>query len=520
MTIVTHLIEVDFGRDAQFSHPESDISAYALGFSLRYGMSESLEEVAPASTLILTLRPQANDFSLNDPTARFYNLLLPGLLIRVRAFHQGTEYTLWTGRIQKIATPATPLARSGDLQLTAQDMTPALQQGEYNPALQTSVTADEVLLALFNADLYATRWPYEDAPAAVSSYVDFEVGRTVQAWVGDNVETEAQRGIQPQAFIRQVVAPEGGGRFFWQGPTGKWTFQNREHDLMQPVAATFDSSEFTVAGTNYVFGDLLINKVSYNFVPRDVGTPGSVIYTYPTLPYAIGKRNLTTAFTARYTDANNPNARIGAIDTIEPVAATDYSATDELPLDSGDRNDRLTVTVTFYAATADVEIVSSENSTIYLQTFQLRGTPLYSYDQMTVTEKDDASIARYGIREAPSTALLSVDTEVLARGLAQWAIALYAEPFYRFERVTIDGLRSDALMAQSLARCVGDKIRINAPHLVHDRLYAIAGVQYSVVLGSITHNTTWILTPLPLLNFLILDDDVLGRLDNDNCLVL
>ena len=521
---ITYGLEVDLARDTGFSesHPLSDLTRYVLGVTAEYGLSNSQAEVAEPAELRVTLDNTGGDFYPEDPNATYYGLLTPGLLVRLNATFQGATHRLWTGRLRSVEVTPARLG-PGKMTLIARDMMPDLINADYKPALQRSVTADTILTTLFNADLPAARWPYEDRPAAVSAYTEFEAGIATQAWVGDNSENAAQRGVQPRQHIAEVVAPEGGGRFFWNAaalPLGRWTFHNREHDILETIAETLVDGDFDQPDNAYLWGDRIINRVSYDHVPRKVGTPGSIVYTYPRLPLAIGKRNLNPKWTARFTDPAEPSARVGIIDFIEPVAGVDYSATDELPLGSGDRTDRLTLTVDDYADKADIDLLSSENSTIYLQVFQLKATPLYTYDRQTVTEENATSIQTYGIREQPPVLLLSVDSEIYARALAQWTIALYAEPFGRYETVSFEALKSDTRTQRALERQVGDKIRLEFAVGNHQRDYIIVGARHSIQENGISHRVRWVLAPRPLPSFFRFDDPVLSLLDNDNRLAL
>ena len=167
-----------------------------LGVTAEYGLSNSQAEVAEPAELRVTLDNTGGDFYPEDPNATYYGLLTPGLLVRLNATFQGATHRLWTGRLRSVEVTPARLG-PGKMTLIARDMMPDLINADYKPALQRSVTADTILTTLFNADLPAARWPYEDRPAAVSAYTEFEAGIATQAWVGDNSENAAQRGVQP-----------------------------------------------------------------------------------------------------------------------------------------------------------------------------------------------------------------------------------------------------------------------------------------------------------------------------------
>lgn len=518
-----YLLQADVERDGTYGHAEANLSGYTGAVIADHGMADSFETVAPPAELRATLNNADGDFLPERTTATYYGLLVPGPLVRLLATYNAQSYTLWTGRLASLDVYAGAWQVPRVAYLLATDPMPALLNAEYRAALAQSVTVDAALTTMFEADV--APWPYEDNPAAVNTYTAFEAGRTVLAWVGDNAEQDDQNIVRAQVFVRDILPAEGdGARFFWDAKAAAWTFHNREHDIDESVAVTLTGDDIIPEESEYRFGDRLTNKIAFDFVPRKVGQAGSVIYEYPSLPFDIGKRATSVIeFVARYADPDVPDARIGAVDPITPVPNTDYRCTDELPphpKGEWDRTDRPTVTVTFFADRANVKLEYYQSNTIYFREFQLRGTPLYTFDRMTVTERDDDSIDTYGLHEQTATLLPNVDDEAFARALAQWAIVQYAEPFGRFTYVTFEATQSDALMTQALTRNVGDRIRLDVDHLNHERDYAIVGVRHIIDAASGEHRCRWTLKPLPLLDFLILDDDTYGLLDGDNYLAL
>lgn len=515
---VRYVVDVDTQRDLGFA---TTLTADVQGVTAAHGMVDSFDEIAEPATLQLTLANGDGRFLPERTDQPYYDLLVPGPLVRLRAIFQDTVYPLWWGRLATLnIDPTTPPATRAAT-VTAIDAADTLLDAEYKPALAINVRVDQALTDMFAADV--APWPYEDAADAVADYTAFEEGRSILAWVGDNAEQDNRGIVRAQFFVRDLLPAEGGGRFFWDAPANRWAFHNREHDLDSVVTTTLTGADLLQEECAYVFGDRLTNRVSYDVVPRRVGAAGSVIYTRPSLPWAVGKKNLINEWSAGYIDPAASGARVGAIDVIPPVAGTDYSATDELPphpAGSDDRTDRLTVTVTAYADRADHKLESSENSTIYVRAYQLRGTPLYTEERLTVTEEDTASIHRYGLHTQPSTLLPNVDDPDFARLLARWALIQFGAPFAYFRSVTFLASASDDLRAAALARRIGDRIHIAVAHLNHARDYVIVGIQHRLDTPGGAHRCTWTLRPLTGLDWLILDDDVYGLLDGDNRLIL
>lgn len=504
---VTYTLDIDSDRDETFA---VNLSSRWRGIVAAHGMvDDEFAAVAPPAELEATLDNNDGAFLPEDTTAAFYGKLDPGPLARLRATWDGSNHLLWIGRLRALNIDQPGLAQvPRNATLVASDIFDDLLKAEHKPALQQNVTMTDLIEDVL--DNGAADWPYAATPDTPSTWYALETGQTEMAWMGDNADTE-DAGVSALGYISDFLPAEGGGRVFWDpmdSPLGKLAFHNREHDITASVADTFTFDDFLPLFSQYDYADKLTNKVTFHFTPRKLGSAGSVIYTYPSLPYPIGKANLVTEFTPTFRDADNPDARIGAIDPITPVANTDYEAFDELPPHpkaSEDRTDRLTVTVTYYADRADVKIESSENSTIYLTTFQLRGTPLITFDRQTIVEENTASIDAYELRAGDPVHLLGVDTETFARALARWYIGLYAEPFGRFAYVTFEATESARLMGHALNRRVGDRITITSTRLGHNRDYAITGIRHAIGASAGSHRVTWFLKPLPQYTYFIAD---------------
>jgi len=534
---ITYRLEVDLNRDGQYalSAPEADLTAHVAALTWREGMAASFDEVAAPAELRVTL-VNSGAFDPESETALYAGRLLPGLLVRLQADDGDALRTLFIGRLKRFAlSPAAHGVRG--VVLLVQDVLLELLDAEYTPPLLLDATIDEALRPLF--DLPLTPWPYAarfwmletGASGQLDSgtrlyedtATDFEVGRTRLAYAGDNLDRG--QGVSAQGAIRDLVAAEAGGRFFWQAQTGRFVFHNRAHDVLnETISGVFSGDEFTPEGTVYAYGDSLINALTVSYQPREVGNPTSILWSAPGLPLLLPAGG-TLTLDARYSDPDNPAARVGALDVIRPVAYTDYSAS-RMAGGSVDRTPFLAVAIRRNAGRATLRLVNTDRvNDLYVQMLQLRGTPLLAQPPLLARAADPASIAAYERHEPQPLDLRAVDDGEFAGQIARFIVNRFSQPLARFAAVRFVANASAALMQHALARRVGDKITIANARLGHDADYVIVGQRHSLRAGGdLLHTVTWVLAPLSRTSYWRVSDGVdwtaYSRLDHSARLML
>ncbi len=518
MAIADYFLYADLGRDATYSHPLADLSAYVEQVDYTFGMADSFDEIAPPSEFTAVLRDPAFDIMPERPLARYFGLLKPGLAVRFQSRFQNEAQTQYTGRLRDfVPTPGEYGTRQARLVVT--DVMRELQKAEYAPTMQEGVRTDEALQAVFDDDVVA--FPYTALPDTITA---FETGRTTFEYIGDVHENKKQEGVSPWGYIQDVVGAEVGGRFFWNPKTARFVFLSRRHDTETLVSDTFTGDDFNDADADYRYADHLINAITVNFIPRDLGAAGTVVATYPSLPLTVS--NLANfRITMRYRTTVTAVGQIGIVagSGIQPVAGVDYAATDET---SGygatqDRTDRLTVTASFKGDKVVLHIVSTENSTIYLNTLQVRATPAYTFDRIQVSAENAASIAAYERHEAEPLQLLALDNRDFAQQVADSIVKKSGEPIGRFASVSFAGNASDRMMAHALTRAIGDKITIVHAAIGHDSDYIIVGQRHRIAFGGERpHRVTWTLFPAARTRYWRIGVPGWGELGTTNRLIL
>jgi hypothetical protein len=518
MASAQYEVLIDFDKDTQYAHAQSDISAYVLGLTWNNGMNQPEQEFATPAQLRLTLDNSMGDFNLEDSNATFYGLFKEGLLVWVRAIFNSTMYTLFIG---KLAAPS-PLTMANYSEhtytLTVRDLMDELLDVEFTPTLQTDVTTDVALKQPFDAGVvvlpYASSFWMLDIDLldegtvllGTTDMVSFETGMTTLAYVGDT--SGGNTTARAQQFLRDMVAAECGGRFFYNTRTGKFTFHNRYHDVSPTSLVTIAKDDFE--DPEYIPQTPVINHVTVHYQPREVGAAGTVIYDSPnTIRLAGGE---TKTLTVRYRDATVENARIGAMDFINPKPGLDYIANAEADGSGNTVTARVIVSVKFGATSAEITLVNTRGRDTYLTTLQLRGTPLRSFNRESVTSRiDGESIRDYDVRPMTLT-VPAIDDRDLAQGLADNIAGQHKQPHAAIRRLQFVANAEDGRLTQALARTIGDAITVTNTDYDHNQIYIIVGEQHTVRPGGEhEHAVTWILKTTDTAHYWILDVDQLDE---------
>lgn len=432
-------------------------------------------------------------------------MLQRGLPMRVRTTYSATTRTMFTGRLQ---APRFRIGRFSEklVTLQADDVMLSLLDAEYSPPLLQDTTVDAALDALIESGVAPLPAPFAfwvlgaegfsvlgqtTKLFGAADHITFDTGNTTIPYVGDNSGTA--RGVSAQGFIRELLAAEIGGRFFYQPRTDKFVFHNRQHDLNPTPAVSLTGDDFD--DYEYLTGDDLINEVAVDYQPRAVGTAGTVIWSKSDRDLQLQPAQ-TRSFVARYRDPANENARVGGLDVIDPVRGTDYTANSKADGSGVDRTGDLVFSAEVGGTATTVYVTNLNTSkALYITKLQVRGTPIYLYEKQTATGADAYSIALYG-RQPDRRSIPLLSTEAMAESVISYLINQFKEPFDRFRSIRVIANHSDGRMTQALARTIGDAITITEAETNHASDYIIVGEQHQVRAGGDhTHETTWILKP-------------------------
>lgn len=130
-----------------------------------------------------------------------------------------------------------------------------------------------------------------------------------------------------------------------------------------------------------------------------------------------------------------------------------------------------------------------------------------------------ASVALYLFPRSYARTDLILQSDAAALSWAKSVLALSGGPEDRFDSLSVDPLAdADGLFPQILARDIGDRIQVwrTPPGVARIRKDCfVRGIAHDIDIVNLTWLTTWTLqSAAPYSGFLILDDPVLGTLDN------
>jgi len=501
MASATYEVKIDFGRDGTYGHAQSDLTAYVLDMTWNNGMTRPDLEVANPASLSLTLSNTGGDFNVEDSGATFYGLFARGQLVRVRATFSAVTYTLFTGKLRTVPYIDPKTYGSQQVTIIADDLMEQMLDAEFVPDLLTSITADQALQHVFDKAAavlpYASDyWMLGHSASALGTNttlvdtgvgVNFETGKTTLAYVGDN--TGGDRSTRVQQYIRDALAAEGGGRFYFDGRTGKFVFHNRHHDINPASAATLTAADYDDG--RYVAQTEVTNHVTVHYTPREIGGAASVLWQSEGVITLAGGEVKTIK--ARYRDASDNSARVGGKDFIVPLKGTDMVANLASDGSGEDRTNRTTLSVEFGAGEAQIVLENSHHNTFYVTTMQVRGTPIKSFQRQSVELSDPDSIYNYDQRDETIT-LNAVDTLDLAQSIAGVRLAQFKKPHSWYENISFNANKVDSRMTQALTRDIGDTITVTHTGINHSKMYVIVGERHRVQGGGDhSHEVTWIL---------------------------
>lgn len=517
-------LKIDFGRDETFAHDLADVSSLWLGLQWQVGMQESYQEMAPPSRLAFELRDDTGALQPDNTGSPYYGLLKRGVLVRLRASYALTLYTLWIGKIASV-TPSVTSYGTRTIRVLCDDPMLALQDTEFTPELMQDVTVDTAISPIFDEGLvpypYAHRYWLMGVVGSSemgsttriyeNTVTSFDTGSQTFNYTGDIDDTET--GQSGYSFIQRYVAAEP-GRFFYDGRTGKFTFHSRHRDvnnLTSLIALTAaDMPQDRLPELNY--GGDVVNAVTLNYIPREVGSAGTVIYSASNLPISIRAED-SSVFTARYHDTTEKRSRVGAITVLPMLALTDYVA------EYGDGTSATGELLAFAQAkgtSAEITLRNPTTKDMSVTTLQLRGTPIITREQATIDEIDTASIYDYGRIELPLN-IPALDNEEDARQYAGYTLGVFKRAVTRFPAVTVYANRRQETMIGALSYTVGDRITVQDEWTLHDKDYFIVGEQHVVqpsgAPGEHLHMVTWVLKPADRQRFWLLGVADYGELD-------
>lgn len=537
----TYSFFMDFARDQFFAHALSNLSSRVISMEWSAGQSEPYGEFAPPARATVVLSNHDNMLMPDKTSSPYYGLFTKDTYCYIGwtwyFFGNPVMRQAWSGKLKKtqIGTQRMANPNSATVTLSFEDFTMDLQQQEFFPTLQTNVrTGDAIAAAITEAGITA---PRNDGYFAIldasnldtdtylhEQYTVASTGDTTLNYVGDNSDTG--KGVNLQGYLRDIVAAELGGRFNGNPNTGvaPYSFTKRYRDLLYYIGnggTDYTLNSNFIESVDYRYGDDVVNDVTVNFQPREIGIAGTILGNIDK-PIQLSPLSGRT-FSLRYRDPDSRDARIGALSQDDLVSGVDYIANAASDGSGGDMTSFLGVSASHKAQSTEFQLYNTSATTaMYVTTLQVRGTPLYTYSSMSVNEVDAESIEAYN-RQRKSYSIKLIDDEDIARDYARLQVNRFKDPFGRFQSVTVVLNDDYDLMSFGYETAGGTGYLVTVNDLNYtgmQRDYVIVGYRTNFDAASLIHRMTWILKPLARERYCILDRVGFAELDSTAYLAL
>jgi|Deesub1362A_J573_1020465.scaffolds.fasta_scaffold03070_2 hypothetical protein len=415
-----------------------------------------------------------------------------GIKVRLRAQYGDTWYTLFTGRL-KSAVPTPGVRGPRRTRCRAEDWIASAARHKLDLlSIQTNRRSDLLVQDVLNN--------MGRQPEATS----LDEGLETFAYAPDNARDEKTTALA----VLQGIAMSEYGYIFVRGD-GTLVFENRHTRVKRTaVSATITNPR----DIEPVYDeDRIYNLVRAIVYPREVGTTYEVLASLNSTPSIAPGETLTV--TLRYTDPNNRDVRLSAVEVQDPVAGTDYEFSSSEG-GGGDLNDDLQVVVTKGGNAAEFALTNNGSGTGYVTKLQIRGKAIRIYDPVVQTAEDATSQDQHDKRPL-SLVLPYQDSPVVGRDFAQVTLQWYKDPTLWLDQVRVIGDNSDAEMLAALGVEIGDRITVQESVSGVDGDYFVNAVAGEILPGQ-RIAVTWTVVPATFGHYLILDTD---KLDSDQAVL-
>src|SRR3990172_9061456 len=313
---------------------------------------------------------------------------------------------------------------------------------------------------------------------------NFDVGQAVFSYV-------APRRVNALAALQETAENELGGWVYVDG-SGTLRFEDRHHRWTTATDTKHTTSQGTIDETMIDLpytedADDLGGPVEMHHIAWEAGTAGSTVFQLYPLPRAIPPSGTLTL-----------DIDYGSIvrDHVVPVATTDWLCNATPDGGGADETGNVSITYDDYGGGAQAVLTNSVARTVWLTTFNVRGTPIRSASdtpQITYTPAgapDFASKLRY-----------SYNLQDKKPAVEAWAQYLGDRYVTQRERLPVPLINRDAtVLTQMLARDISERVTITADNTAHgpkvNGAYYIESVEHRFGTGAKVVETVWGVVPV------------------------
>jgi len=489
----TWTIAIDWDKNSNYTDTYDDVTSRVIAANWFLGMRQPYQEVADNSALSLTLRNDDRRYSPEYSGSPLSGKIRPLRPVRIQSNDGTTTRTHWTGWIESIQPT---VSKNGEriVKILATGPMQFFTEAETKVTLQENKRTDEIIAALL-----------AEVPNAPTSVLD--QGNTTLTTAGDNwVRQGGFTDAEKDTFdiyraIADVTASER-GRFFFDRE-GRVIFWRRHHLLSeQEVSATFND---TMTGLNYVYAgiDQLKNEIYVACQPRSISASSTELLWELNDAVIVVQPGATRRLYVKYSD--DAGNRIGARD-VTLTNVTYLQGTTSASINAK-------------ANGAELVFVNSGSSEAIVQTAEVRGKKITTFDRLEAIAKDDTSITTYG-RRTMRINLPSLSSLDDAQYIADFERSRRKDPRGAVTSITVTshGKNGGSYHDQQLARTLGDRLVVQETQTAHDASYYIIGEAHSLVQGATLYQTTWYLEPAPVVYPWKLGDATYSVLDSTTLL--
>jgi hypothetical protein len=281
----------------------------------------------------------------------------------------------------------------------------------------------------------------------------FATGQETFAYAADDLQDER---VTAYSAMQRIALSEF-GYIFIKGDTtqgGTLVFQDRHTRVKDTtVQKAFTQADMlTLEATRDERH--IRNRVEITVFPRNVGASPEVLYILQTtLQINPGD---TETLKGRYRDPSNLDSRIGGLNMITPVAATDYNF-GSAEGGGGDLNSDFALVTTFGGSSVEFAMTNNGAVTGYVNLLQARGTALRIYDPIEVVSQNVLS-QRDHFRRVERMSLAYQESPLVGKDYGDNVLSRREEPRTRLENFSVPGFKSQTLLDEVLAREPGERI--------------------------------------------------------------
>ena len=446
-------VEMQFsGVAGAWTSVVADVLLGAAPLRFKYGIAGGgpMDRVADTGTCTFALNNAAsNSASLLGYYSPWHANVRSGFTwgigVRIKFVYGGVTYYKWRGKIASIR-PSPGSYRDRVTEIAAIDwMDEIAQYKVQDVSLQISKRSDEVFSAVLAA------MPKQPPATSIGTGLDTYLYSLDD--LGDHPTA---------AIVAQKIAQSELGFIYLKGDStqgGTLVYENRQSRILAGSVNLTTLSNTMITMDAPVSLETLYNRVETTVHPKRIDAAAtSVLYSQPTgnAPLVAAGQSITIWGDFR-DPSQNAVSLIGGTSGVAPVATTDYLANSAADGSGSNLTANVSVTATYFAATAKFVITNSGGTDAYITFLQCRGKGIYDYGPQRSRSEDTTSQANEGLRPLEID-MPYQDSLLNGQGAADYLLNIYSDPLTQVQRVAFFASDTSALLTAALAREISHRI--------------------------------------------------------------